>query len=68
MTNVSRRRFLELAGVGAAVGAGVPSLGAGPQSDVHAAVANTDDSTRQADRRRTRLDSRPVLTALAACD
>ena len=46
MTNVSRRRFLELAGVGAAVGAGIPSVAAGAQSDVHGAAATTDTDDR----------------------
>jgi hypothetical protein len=41
MTNVSRRKFLELAGIGAGVGAGIPKLaGAGPLSGAHAAVAD----------------------------
>lgn len=47
MTNVSRRRFLELAGVGAAVGPGIPSSAvAGGRSDTHAPVADTDADDR----------------------
>src|SRR6185436_19153005 len=42
MTNVSRRRFLELAGVGAGVGAGVPSWVVAA-SHTDAPVADTDD-------------------------